>query len=408
MTAINNKIQQSILPLSTSYCLTNSSLENNRSEINDQDVIIGEQWIVLAKIGEGSFGEVFEVKDINTGRHYAVKREPRSHLSQIKHESILYDILAAGPGIPQCHWYGRHEEFDCIVMDLLGTSLKQLRQSVRHIPLSIIKDLGCQMIDILEHIHNRGLLYRDVKPDNFLFSESCRLPGYDKYDDDDNSNNNAERKWEYESCQQVFDTWKETKPKLYVVDLGLASCWRNLETKQPYPECKKRIRNKTGTARYASLNVHRGKTPARRDDMESLGYLLVDLALGSLPWTGIQAKSSKAGWDRMHMMKENIQIADLCSGLPSGFMTFIDYTRRLGFNDQPDYQYLRQLLLTACVQNGQSITATTTTISGNKTKQDHRYQKRGWRTTEKIKNKNYEDVFHMDDLAHDLPIISTI
>ncbi|KAI8332684.1 kinase-like domain-containing protein [Chlamydoabsidia padenii] len=397
MTAINNnKYQSTMVPLPTSYSLTNSSLESNRSNISDQDVIIGEQWIVLAKIGEGSFGEVFEVKDIDTGRHYAVKREPWScHPSQIKNESILYDILAAGPGIPQCHWYGRHDDFECIVMDLLGSSLKQLCQSVHHIPLPIVMDLGCQIIDILEHIHNRGLLYRDVKPENFLFSHSCQLPG--KFGIKDNDNNKNEQ-WDDQTFQELYTLWGKTKPKVFLVDLGLATCWRNLDTKQPYPECKKRIRNKTGTARYASLNVHRGKTPARRDDMESLGYMLVDLALGDLPWNGIQARSSKAGWDMIYALKRDTRTIDLCVGLPRGIKTFIDYTRLLGFADEPDYNYLRRLLLSSCAGNSFTLAENNMTD----TQRPEKHESTVLNTKVNKSRHITDDVFVMDDLANDL------
>lgn len=142
------------------------------------------------------------------------------------------------------------------------------------------------------------------------------------------------------SCKKVL-----SNTSLYAVDFGLATWWRNPKTKKPYSECKKPIKYKTGTARYASLNVHRGRTHARRDDMESLGYLLLDLLLGGeLPWSGVTARTSKAGWDRLKAIKEDILLQDMCLGLPHGIMDYIDYTRRLRFGDRPDYDYLRRLL----------------------------------------------------------------
>lgn len=216
--------------------------------------------------------------------------------------------------IPKCHWYGRHDGFDCIVIDLLGSSLKQLQQDSLVIPLDIVIHIGCQLISCLEHIHDKGLVYRDIKPENFLFTTDSSI--------------------------------MKTTSSLFIVDFGLATWWRNPKTMKAYPECKKPIKFKTGTARYASLNVHRGRTHARRDDMESLGYLLLDLLLkGNLPWSGIKARSCKAGWDRLQSIKESIPLQDMCIGLPVGIMNFIDCTRRLRFMDRPDYQYLKSLLI---------------------------------------------------------------
>ncbi|EPB89290.1 CK1/CK1 protein kinase [Mucor circinelloides 1006PhL] len=312
-----------------------------------KDVIVGDQWLVLSKIGEGSFGEVFKAKDIDLNQFYAIKRESLElEYPQLHHESIMYDVLAGGPCIPKCHWYGQHDGFDCIVIDLLGSSLKDLQATVRDIPLDILIDLGCQLISCLEHMHNRGIVYRDIKPENFLFPASCVLgdniemnwSSYAKYDPENSPPPSPP------SCRTVFNNWgKQTS--LFAVDFGLATWWRNPKTKKPYSECKKPIKFKTGTARYASLNVHRGRTHSRRDDMESLGYLLLDLLLaGELPWSGVTARTSKAGWDRLKEIKEEILLEDLCLGLPHGIMDFIDYTRRLRFNDRPDYDHLRRLL----------------------------------------------------------------
>ncbi|KAI8879143.1 kinase-like protein [Backusella circina FSU 941] len=338
-------------PFSTATALgiENASFDSIRTDLsaNSKDVIIGEQWVVLGRIGEGSFGEVFEGEDIDTGRHYAIKREPLDipH-PQLKHESVVYDVLAGGPGIPQCHWHGQHEEFDCLVIDLLGPNLNQLRESVTTMSHDTTIELGCQMVSILEHIHKQGLVYRDVKPDNFLFPANCHLIEPEMIEVLD-ERGMPHIGYQQPSCEDVFTKWgfTESLPKLAVVDFGLVSWWRNPNTNKPYPESKKMIKNKTGTARYASLNVHRGKPHARRDDIESLGYLLLDLIFnGSLPWTGIQAKSSRIGWDKMRQIKEETLVDDLCTGLPRGLLEFIEYSRSLKFMDEPNYDRLRRFL----------------------------------------------------------------
>ena len=195
----------------------------------------------------------------------------------------------------------------------------------------------------MEHFHNRGLVYRDMKPDNFLFSSQCQLPEPEMIETPDD-HGMPHIKYVYPTCQQVFQKWNEPNPRLYVVDYGLVSWWRNPETNQPYPEAKRNIKNKTGTARYASLNVHRGKPHARRDDIEGLGYLLLDLIFGTLPWSGIQARNSRAGWDKMRQIKEDTFMSDLCAGLPKGLLEFVEYSRKIRFAEEPNYNLLRQFL----------------------------------------------------------------
>ncbi|KAI9480522.1 MAG: kinase-like domain-containing protein [Benjaminiella poitrasii] len=323
-----------------------ASFDSARTDLsaNSRDVIIAEQWVVLGRIGEGSFGEVFEAEDIDTFRHYAIKRESlKMRHPQLKHESIMYDVLAGGPGIPQCHWHGQHDGFDCIVIDLLGPNMNQLKEVLQKFPLAVVIDFGCQIVSILEHIHKRGLVYRDIKPDNFLFPSHCHLPEAEMVEMPDD-NGMPHIKYINPTCEDVFKSWNEPQPKLHIVDFGLTTWWRNPTTDKAYPETKRNIKNKTGTARYASLNVHRGKPHARRDDIESLGYLLLDLLFGTLPWTGIQARNSRVGWDKMRQIKEDTFMEDLCAGLPQGLLNFILYARKLKFLEEPNYDLLRRFL----------------------------------------------------------------
>ncbi|KAI8377928.1 kinase-like domain-containing protein [Radiomyces spectabilis] len=327
------QVSRSLLQPSLPYDVS-SHTPITENDVVSKDVIVMNQWLVLSKIGEGSFGEVFKVQDINNGRLYALKREPLDmNHPQLRHESYMYNILTGGSGIPRCHWYGQYDDFDCIIVDLLGPNLKELRQSVSVMPLDVTVHLGCQLVSIMEHIHGRGLVYRDVKPENFLLAveDGLSIPHF----------SSAENNF---PCRSFFRQWRRRMPKIYAVDFGLATWWRNPKTSKPHPEAKRPIRNKTGTARYASLNVHHGERPTRRDDLESLGYLVLELVLDGLPWTGIQARTCRSGWEKMRAVKESTMIKDLCTGLPRGFLEFIEYVRRLGFFDRPDYDYLRRLL----------------------------------------------------------------
>ncbi|KAI8357784.1 kinase-like domain-containing protein [Blakeslea trispora] len=404
-----------------------ASFESTRTDLslNSRDVVIADQWIVLGRIGEGSFGEVFEAEDVDTFRKYAIKREPlKMRHPQLKHESIMYDVLAGGPGIPQCHWHGQHEGFDCIVIDLLGPNLNQLREVVQKFPIEVVVDFGCQMVSILEHIHNRGLVYRDIKPDNFLFSYDCYLPEADMIEVPD-ENGASHIKYVKLSCEELFARWNNWHPKLHIVDFGLMSWWKDPATDKPYPDVRKNIKNKTGTARYASLNVHRGKSHARRDDIEAMGYLLLDLIFGTLPWTGIQARNSRAGWDRMRQIKQDTFMSDLCAGLPQGFLEFIEYARGIKFTEKPDYDQLRSFLQ-GSIHHGPYSSIVKSPFGGHverKWLQDiekenvEDYTRNDAARPNAIKSTTHrhyyeppqhktghtDDVFAMDDMAHRLP-----
>lgn len=127
---------------------------------------------------------------------------------------------------------------------------------------------------------------------------------------------------------------------VYIIDFGLAKKYRDARTHQhiPYRENK----NLTGTARYASINTHLGIEQSRRDDMESLGYVLMYFNRGSLPWQGLKAATKRQKYERISEKKMSTPIEELCKGFPE-FTSYLSYCRSLRFDDKPDYAYLRQL-----------------------------------------------------------------
>ncbi|CAN1232096.1 Casein kinase 1-like protein 10, partial [Linum grandiflorum] len=138
--------------------------------------------------------------------------------------------------------------------------------------------------------------------------------------------------------------------QVYVIDYGLAKKYRDLKTHKhiPYRENK----NLTGTARYASVNTHMGVEQSRRDDLESLGYVLMYFLRGSLPWQGLKAGTKKQKYDRISEKKMLTPIEVLCKSYPSEFTSYFHYCRSLRFEDKPDYAYLKKLYRDLFVREG--------------------------------------------------------
>jgi casein kinase I family protein HRR25 len=135
-----------------------------------------------------------------------------------------------------------------------------------------------------------------------------------------------------------------------VIDFGLAKKYRDPKTHLhiPYRENK----NLTGTARYTSINTHLGVEQSRRDDLESLGYVLMYFLRGSLPWQGLKAATKKQKYDRIMEKKMTTATEILCRGHPNEFAVYLNYCRSLRFDDKPDYSYLRKLFRDLFVREG--------------------------------------------------------
>ncbi|OIW18726.1 hypothetical protein TanjilG_13478 [Lupinus angustifolius] len=277
---------------------------------------VGTKFRLGRKIGSGSFGEIYLGTNSQTNEEVAIKLEAvKTKHPQLLYESKLYRILQGGTGIPNVRWFGVEGDYNVLVMDLLGPSLEDLFNFCsRKLSLKTVLMLADQMINRVEFIHSKSFLHRDIKPDNFLMGLGRR-------------------------ANQV-----------YAIDFGLAKKYRDSSTHQhiPYRENK----NLTGTARYASMNTHLGIEQSRRDDLESLGYVLMYFLRGSLPWQGLKAGTKKQKYEKISEKKVSTSIEALCRSYPTEFASYFHYCRSLRFDDKPDYAYLKRIFRDLFIREG--------------------------------------------------------
>jgi len=275
--------------------------------VTSKEFVVGVKYKLKRKIGSGSFGDIYLGINIQNGEEVAVKLESvKARHPQLLYESKVYKILQGGVGIPHIRFYGVERDYHCLVMDLLGPSLEDLFNFCsRRFTMKTVLMLADQMIGRIEYMHVKNFIHRDIKPDNFLM-------GIGRH------------------CN-----------KLFIIDFGLAKKYRDSRTRVhiPYRDNK----NLTGTARYASINAHMGIEQSRRDDMESLGYVLMYFNRGNLPWQGLKAANKKQKYEKISEKKMSTPVEMLCKGFPSEFSMYLNYCRGLRFDEAPDYMYLRQL-----------------------------------------------------------------
>ncbi|KAG6911357.1 casein kinase I [Tephrocybe rancida] len=280
------------------------------------DLRVGGKYRLGKKIGSGSFGDIYLGINIISGEEVAIKLESvKAKHPQLEYESKVYKTLAGGVGVPFVRWFGTECDYNAMVLDLLGPSLEDLFNFCnRKFSLKTVLLLADQLISRIEYIHSRNFIHRDIKPDNFLMGIGKR------------------------------------GNQVNVIDFGLAKKFRDPKTHLhiPYRENK----NLTGTARYTSINTHLGVEQARRDDLESLAYVLMYFLRGALPWQGLKAATKKQKYDRIMEKKMTTPTDLLCRGFPNEFGIFLNYTRALRFDDKPDYSYLRKLFRDLFVREG--------------------------------------------------------
>ena len=256
----------------------------------------------IKKLGEGSFGMIYKAEFEN--EYYALKIEHKNSINLLENEAQIMSILK-GPNIPYVKSYGYSGNFNILVMQLLGKSLEDIFEERKNFSLKSVCMLANQMITVLEYIHNKHFIHRDIKPDNFVMG--------------------LEDKSQY----------------VYLLDFGLAKKYRSSTTLIQNPMINKK--KLTGTARYASINALKGFEQSRRDDLESVGYVLMYLLRGSLPWQGFQAKTKEERYKKILKKKIDVTSYDLCIGFPNEFEKFVEYTRRLEYTEEPKYDFLREL-----------------------------------------------------------------
>lgn len=199
---------------------------------------------LLEELGRGQFGVVYKGVNNITNEEVAIKIENKQTTKLLKREANILLLLSKEEGFPRLKWYGSTENVYYMVFDLLGVSLAELKRRSDEIPLIIVKRLAKKMVRLVEIVHEYHLLHRDIKPENFLFD----LIDYDK---------------------------------LYLIDFGLSKSYTNTNNIH-VPE--NIITNCIGTQEFVSLNIHERKNPSRRDDLESVIYIIYYLLIPTDKW----------------------------------------------------------------------------------------------------------------------------
>ncbi|KAI1792270.1 kinase-like domain-containing protein [Ganoderma leucocontextum] len=259
------------------------------------------------RLGWGRHGLVYvatatmAAHDADVGQAFAMKKTPVTN--HVRHPMLLHEacalvLLGEHPGIPKVVGWGRSQYFEYLVMERLGPNLEDTVNKIGATQLTQrnLVILICQMLVVVEHVHESGIVHCDLKPRNFVFGTG------------------------------------ENTGRLHLIDFGLSRPWID-PTGQPFPEesnCGFR-----GTTQFASRNVHLRHTPSRRDDMESLAYIVVKLLMGTLPWADTRSDDELLSIIYAHTG------STLCQGYDDVFAQFVDYARSLQYEDTPRYQYWR-------------------------------------------------------------------
>lgn len=300
------------------------------------ELIVAKRFRLHHCVGSGSFGELYIGNDVQDNNQVvALKLEPtNTKYPQLQHEYTIYRALQGGTNIARLIWYGNEALQNIMAIQRLGRSLDSLfNYRLEQFSLKTVLMLTDQIFNSIEYMHKKGYIHRDIKPENFMMGA-----------DQDNEN------------------------VLYIIDFGLSVRYLTSKTdplhvpsqsisnqNELFPKSEQLLHHIqfsknskfVGTAKYQSVNGHKGMTLSRRDDMESIGYMLVYFLKGSLPWDSIRSRRNnnnvKLFHEQIKELKSKTTAEKLCSGLPIEFTNYINSARSLRFDEEPPYSQYRKM-----------------------------------------------------------------
>ena len=258
--------------------------------------LINKKYKLIEIIGEGSFGLIYKGHNIRTNEFVAIKVESiESETKLLKNESIIYQYLNNLPGIPCVKWFGKDHTNYYMVLNLLGESLQSIKNKKQIFSLKLVLQIGIHILDLLKTIHDKGLVHRDIKPDNFLVGLNDKIK------------------------------------TIYIIDFGF--CKSFIRDNKHIEERK--TKSLIGSQMYASINAHNLTELSRRDDLESLGYMLLYFYLGSLSWQ----TDKKTDFEIVNAKQEIINETNI----PIILINYMKYVRSLNFEEKPNYYLLSDI-----------------------------------------------------------------
>jgi serine/threonine protein kinase len=284
------------------------STSNEEAVNNKINYVFQDFYEIVKPLGSGSFGEVYLIRDRINNNLLAAKFETIGKISRLNIEYKTYKRLHKEKtiiGIPRVYKYFQTKDYNVMLMDRLGYSLDDIfTQNNKKFNLPTVFYITKQILTLIEEIHVRQFIHRDIKPNNFMIG-----------------------------CGDQSD-------QIYILDFGLSKKYIN--DNQQHVSFKN-DRSLIGTARYASINMHMGFEPSRRDDLESIGYMLIYFLKGGLPWQGLRKKKGKVDIKKIGEIKICTKLTDLCQDIPDCFIKYIEYCRGLKYDEDPDYKYIHNL-----------------------------------------------------------------
>ena len=273
----------------------------------DNKKIFG-KYKITKMIGRGSFGSVFRGKNLENNELVALKVEDWRKRGNVLESEAYFLYYLKNYGIPEIKSFGIYNQYKILVQTLLGVDLEHLfTTKVKNLNYKDVCMAFIQLLDRLEYIHSKYVIHRDLKPENIMID-------------------------------------RESKKIIYLIDFGMAKKYRSGKTRK---HIKYSVPGRlTGTARYCSINALRGTEQSRRDDLESAGYVMIYLAQrGYLPWMGLTNPDKLERYRQIYRIKKRLTEEELCRKLPSAFIEYMKYTKKLNFEEDPNYNYMRSLFI---------------------------------------------------------------